>query len=310
MFLKLKHLRTLRTLHDTGSLVGAAQRLHLTQSALSHQIKTLEDHLALPLFIRKSRPLRLTEAGRRLLAGADDVLPRVRRLEQELERLVRGTVGRLHIAIECHSCFEWLLPTLDAYRNDWPEVEIDLTLAFPFAPLPALLRGDIDLVITTDPPHHADIHATPLFAYQALLAMARNHILAHHDLILPADLAGETLITYPVERERLDIFRHFLNPADVSPAHIRTTELTVLMLQLVASGRGVCALPNWALAEHLDRDYVSARPLGADGMWGTLYAAVRTGEADHPPIKAFLATARCTCFASLPGILPPPGPST
>lgn len=305
MHLELKHLRTLRELRDAGSLVSAARRLHLTQSALSHQLKALEDQLALPLFVRKSRPLRFTEAGRRLLATADEILPRLQHVENELKRLAEGSAGRLHIAIECHSCFEWLLPSLDAYRRDWPDVEVDLTQAFPFEPLPALLRGDIDLVITSDPQERPDVHYTPLFTYQALLAMASKHRLAVRSYIVPADLAGETLITYPVERERLDIFRYFLNPAGIAPAGVRTTELTALMLQLVASRRGVCALPNWALAEYLARDYVTARPLDKDGLRATLYAAVCRGEQDQPHIATFLATARATCFATLSGIEPP-----
>ncbi len=307
MYLELKHLRTLEALHRTGSLVAAARRLHLTQSALSHQLKALEDRFGVPLVIRKSRPLTFTPAGKRLLDLAAQVLPQVAAAERDLVRLGGGQAGRLFIVIECHSCFEWLLPTMDAFRGDWPEVEMDLTLGFSFEPLPALLRGDVDWVVTSDPQPVAGIAYEPLFAFQVLLAVARDHPLAAKPWIEPQDLADQTLITYPVERHRLDVFRRFLDPAGVQPAAQRTCELTAMMLQLVASRRGVCVLPNWALAEYLARDYVAARPLGPEPLWGTLYAAVREGERDLPYVKGFLETARTVSFRNLKGIRPVDG---
>jgi len=303
--LDIKSLRTFNALRQGGSLLAAAERLHFTQSALSHQIKALEDHFDTPLFVRKLRPLRFTPAGERLLALADEVLPRVSAAEDELRHIAEGQAGRLFIVIECHSCFEWLMPTMDEYRRAWPNVEMDLSLGFSFEPLPALARGDIDLVVTSDPQALQDIDYDPLFVYQALLAMSPHHRLATREWITPADLRGETLITYPVARERLDIFTHFLRPAGVTPAAVRTAELTVMMMQLVASRRGVASLPNWALMEYVERGYVIARPLGADGMWGTLHAATRSGERMRPYVRDFLHIARHRSYRTLKGIRKP-----
>jgi len=303
--LDIKSLRTFNALREGGSLLAAAERLHLTQSALSHQIKALEDHFDTPLFIRKSRPLRFTPAGERLLTLADEVLPRMSAAEDELRHIAEGQAGRLFIVIECHSCFEWLMPTMDEYRRAWPNIEMDLSLGFSFEPLPALARGDIDLVVTSDPQALADIDYDPLFGYQAMLAMAPQHPLVRREWIAPADLRTETLITYPVERARLDIFTRFLEPASVAPAAVRTAELTVMMMQLVASRRGVAALPNWALMEYVGRGYAVARPLGAKGMWGTLYAATRGGERSLPYMRDFLHIARHRSYRTLKGIRKP-----
>ncbi|MDY3198325.1 MAG: LysR family transcriptional regulator, partial [Pseudomonadaceae bacterium] len=149
--LELRHLRTLVTLREADSLVEASERLHLTQSALSHQLKDLEQRLGTPLFLRKTRPVQFTSAGLRLLRLADNVLPQIRQAERDLQRLAGGQAGRLHMAIECHSCFQWLMPTIDQFRNVWPEVEVDFASGHFFAPLPALARGELDLVITSDP---------------------------------------------------------------------------------------------------------------------------------------------------------------
>jgi LysR family transcriptional regulator, regulator for metE and metH len=302
--LELRHLRTLVALRDTGSLVEAAERVFLTQSALSHQIKDLEERIGAPLFIRKSRPVTFTSAGQRLLRLADEVLPAVHGTQRDLERISGGEVGRLFMAIECHSCFEWLLPAINAFRENWPEVEIDISGGFNFAPLPALARGDLDLVVTADPVPDLDLHYWPLFSYEAQLAVGLRHPLAAKPWVEPADLADQVLITYPVETARLDVFKHFLEPARVEPARLRTAELTTMIIQLIASGRGVSCLPNWALHEYLQKDYVVARSLGEEGVWPTLYAAVRSGEEGLAFMQGFVETARKACFETLIGIVP------
>ncbi|MFP8966339.1 LysR family transcriptional regulator [Pokkaliibacter sp. CJK22405] len=302
--IELRHLRTLVALRETGSLVEAAERVHLTQSALSHQIKDLEDRLNCSLFIRKTKPLIFTSAGQRLLTLADEILPMARNAERDIARLAGGETGRLHIAIECHSCFQWLMPTIDQYRDNWPEVELDLSSGFNFSPLPALTRGELDMVITSDPVTTPNLAYIPLFTYEAMLVMGKRHLLARKSYIEPQDLEAETLICYPVDKDRLDIFSRFLDPADIEPVAVRQAELTLMMIQLVASGRGVCSLPNWAVTEYLERDYVIARPLGNKGLWATLYAAVREEQKDAEYIQDFVRSAQEFSFKNLQGVRP------
>src|SRR5690606_1820590 len=158
----------------------------------------------------------------RLLKLADEVLPRVNAAARELRKLVSGRTGRMHLAIECHCCFQWLMPALDAFRALWPDVSLDLSAAFSFAPVPALVRGDLDLVITSDPIHLEAVRYVPLFRYELVLAVATRGTLANRKTVSPEQLAEHTLITYPVERERLDVFTAFLDPAGVEPAALRT----------------------------------------------------------------------------------------
>lgn len=300
--IELRHLKTLSALRDAGSLVEAAERVHLTQSALSHQIKDLEDRLNCSLFIRKTKPICFTSAGQRLLILADEVLPMIRNTERDIARLAGGETGRLNISIDCHSCFDWLMPTIDHFRQHWPEVEMDLSSGFTFQPIPALVRGDLDLVITSDPEQRNGIAYIPLFSYESVLALSKRHRLNSRKYIQPQDLASETVITYPVDQSRLDLFTRFLDPANIEPDEIRTAELTLMILQLVASGRGVAALPNWALHEYLQRDYVVAKPLGEKGVWCTLYAAIREDQKNSEFMVDFLNTAKEVSFSTLSGI--------
>ena len=300
--LEIRHLETLTAIRDGGSLQEAAERLHVTQSALSHQLRDLEVRPKTPLLNRRTRPARLTTAGLRILALADEVLPRVRATERELQRLAAGRTGRLHLAIECHSCFQWLMPALDAFRQEWPDVALDLSAAFSFAPLPALVRGDLDVVITSDPQQIEAIDYVPLFRYELVLAVAKGSPLADRRFVAPSDLADQVLITYPVGRERLDIYTAFLDPADVEPAAVRRAELTPIIAQLVASQRGVAALPNWALTEYLEQGWLRTCRLGEQGVWRSLYAGVRSEDLSASYVQAFLDQARDTCFKTLSGI--------
>ena len=300
--IEFRHMRTLVALRETGSLVEAADRLSLTQSALSHQLKDLEDKLGCDLYVRKSKPPTFTSAGRLLLRLADDVLPLVTGAERDITRLAGGETGRLHICIECHSCFQWLLPAIDKYRGDWPDVELDLTGGFSFEPIPALSRGDLDLVITSDPLDLPGLKYIPLFKYESMLAIPVNHIFRSQPHVLPSDLTNQVLITYPVDRNRLDIFTRFLDLDDIEPERVRTAELTPMMVQLVANGRGVAALPNWALTEYLERKTIDARPLGDRGLWSTLFAAIREDQVAHPFMEEFILTPKETCFSNLDGI--------
>lgn len=302
MFLELRHLRTLRAIVESESMAIAAEQLHLTQSALSHQIRSIEEYYGLELFSRRSRPMRPTPAGRRLLAAANQIMPLMDTLDRDLRQLAGGDTGRLFIALECHSCFSWLLPTLDAYREQWPNIDTDLSLSHSFDALDALARGLIDVVVSSDPTDSADIAFVPLFEYDVVLTLPPQHPLTAEAFITPAMLADQTVITYPVHRNRLDIFARFLSPAGVEPAATRSSELTVMIAQWVASNRGVAALPAWAVADELARGSIVARPLGEHGMASTLYLAFRANEGELAYTRAFVDTARIAARKALTDI--------
>lgn len=290
--LDIPHLKNLRAIARAGSLTEAAAERHLTQSALSHQIRKLEDYFGIRLLERNKRGVRFTAAGQALLDLAEDVVVSVERAESALRRAAHPENRRLHIVLECHSCFEWLLPTMDAYREQWPGVALDLSLGHSFNPFPALKRGEIDLVISADPEPDPAIAYLPLFEYEVQLALHRTHPLLAQSFIQPGDLAAETVLVYPVCRSKIDLFSRFLDPAEIEPAQIRNVELTVMMLQLIANQRGVAALPSWALAPYRRNHYVETRPLGREGLWTTLYAAVRADDRYLDHLDAFVRLAR------------------
>ena len=292
MHIEFRHLRTIKAIHDAGGLARAADLLNMTQSALSHQVKGIEEQAGVELFVRRSKPLKLSAAGLKMLRAAEDILPRVAALEEEFTGLRKGSSGRLHIAIECHACFDWLFPVLEQFRKAWPDVDVDIRPGLAFDALPALRREEVDLVISSDPEQIEGVQFLPLFDYEPVFVAASNSPLAAKDWIGAEDFRDQTLITYPVERTRLDIFTQLLTPAKVEPRGIRQVELTAVILLLVASGRGVAVLPDWVLREvRYHSDYVT-KPLTEGGLTRRLYAAVREEDASKPFMAHVLRLAR------------------
>ena len=299
--IELKHLKTLASLRDTGSLTATATALHLTQSALSHQIKDLEARIGGQLFLRKTRPVKFTSEGEILLQLANDILPRLAKAENELASLKEDVNGRLHMAIECHSCFQWLMPALKEYQIAWPSVTLDFSSGFGFEPLPALINGELDLVITSDIQPRSEVHYEPLFDFEMRLVTATNHPLAQLERIEPTDLREQTMLSYPVQKQRLDVVKHFLQPAGVEPMKWKQADNTLMLVQMVSAGLGVAALPNWAISEFSRQGLITSIPLG-DGLWRRLFAAVRNSDRNKRYLQAFFSTARQQSKSHLDGI--------
>lgn len=292
LHIEFRHLRTIRAIHAEGGLARAAEVLNITQSALSHQVKGLEDQVGVELFVRRSKPLKLSAAGHRLLKLAERVLPEIDALEVEFEGLRSGKTGRMHIAIECHACFEWLFPVLEEFRKAWPDVDVDIRPGLAFDALPALQREEVDLVVSSDPEEIEGVDFSGLFDYEPVFVASSQHPLADRDFVEAEDFRGEMLITYPVDRARLDVFSQLLMPAKVEPRGVRQVELTAVILLLVASNRGVAVLPDWVVREvRYHSDYVT-RPLTKGGMTRRLYAATRADETTKPFVAHLLKLAR------------------
>ena len=301
IFLELRHLKTLIALKETGSVSLAAKRIYLTQSALSHQIKLLEDQYGLTLFERKTQPLYFTAAGERLIKLAQDILPKVVEAELDLVRVKEGDAGQLRIAVECHTCFDWLMPAMDSFRQNWPLVELDIVSRFHTDAIGLLLTHRADWAIVSEVEETVGIVHQPLFAYEMVGICSKDHPLAAKEVWQAEDFIDQTLITYPVPDDMLDLLRKVLNPRGINPAR-RTSELTVAIIQLVASKRGVATLPYWAVLPYLERGYVVARKITDNSLQSELYAAVRESDVNTAFMQDFFHTVKSQSFSTLPGL--------
>lgn len=285
-----QHLSILREIDRLGSLTAAAELLNVTQSALSHTIRKLEERYGVAMWEKDGRNLRLTEAGRYLVTLAQRVLPQFERAEDVLSDYRYGQRGSLKIGMECHPCHQWLMGVTKPYLVDWPDVDLALTTAFTSGGVDALTGYEIDILITPDPIEAPGINYIAVFDYELMLAVPTDHSLALQDHVVPSDLLEETLYTYPVPPERLDIFTQFLVPDNCRPRHHRSVETTEMMLQLVAAGRGVSAIPSWLVCEQAEALGVSPVRIGKTGIHKSIHLGLRSGDEAIDYIAGFLET--------------------
>jgi LysR family transcriptional regulator for metE and metH len=290
--LERMHLTIIQKVQEQGSLTAAASALCLTQSALSHAIRKLEQQLGTAVWLREGRTLRLTQAGEYLLSVANRVLPQFVLAEERVAQYVRGERGTLRIGMECHPCYQWLLRLVSPYLAQWPDVDVDVKQKFQFGGIGALFDHEIDMLVTPDPLFLPGLYFEPVFDYEQVLAVSRHHDLAKVRYVKPNHLANQVLITYPVSTDRLDIYSQFLGPAGVTPKRHKTIETTDIMLQMVASNRGVAAMPRWLVDEYAGKIDVLPIRLGQGGLMKKIYLGVRKRDVEIAYIKAFFALAR------------------
>nr|WP_239683503.1 LysR family transcriptional regulator [Ferrovum sp. JA12] len=291
-YLERSHLEILRAVEQFGSLTAAADQLHLTQSALSHTIRKLEDHLTIPIWYREGRKLKLTQAGEYLLAVANRLLPQLIHAENRLKEFAQGERGSLRIGMECHPCYQWLLKIVSPYLKAWPAVDVDVKQKFQFGGIGALFGYEIDILVTPDPLFKNGLTFVPVFDYEQVLVVNSNHPFKDLTYIKPKQLQEENLITYPVSVERLDIFNLFLTPCGITPKNHKLIETTDIMLQMVASGRGVASLPRWLVEEQREKFDVLPVKLGPRGIAKQIHIGFRDTDRDIDYLSDFVRVAQ------------------
>lgn len=285
--LERNHLTIIQEVSRQGSLTAAAAKLNLTQPALSHTIRKLEDQLGVQIWRREGRSLILTQAGRWLLAFANKILPQFTLAEDKLGQFATGERGNLRIGMECHPCYQWLLKVVSPYLELWPKVDVDVRQKFQFGGIGALFSNEIDILVTPDPLYKPGLKFTPVFDYELVLVVGADHPLKNAKFVTPDQLITETLITYPVPSERLDIYTQFLHPVGISPRHQKQIETTEIMLMMVAYGRGVAALPRWLVQEYQPQFELYSLKLGRNGIAKQIFLGQRSDD-ETQYLKSFI----------------------
>lgn len=289
--LERSHLAVVREIERQGSLTGAADALCLTQSAISHTVKKLEQNLGIEIWRREGRSLKLTQAGQYLLAVANRVLPQLDYAQERFRQYAQGECGALRIGMECHPCYQWLLKLVSPFLSAWPDVDVDVKQKFQFGGIGALFGYEIDLLVTPDPLYKPGLRFEPVFDYEQVLVVSGKHPLAKEKYVVPEQLRTEVLITYPVTIERLDIYNQFLLPAGISPKRHKPIETTDIMLQMVASDRGVAALPRWLVEEYTSKLDIVPIQLGQLGIHKQIFLGIREADIEIDYVNAFVKLA-------------------
>jgi LysR family transcriptional regulator for metE and metH len=287
MDLEIRHLQLVAAVADVGSLTRAGDRLHLTQSALSHQLRDIESRLGAALFLRVGKRLVLTPAGERLLASARDVLERLTQAEHDIREMGRDRAGVLRITTECYTCYHWLPPLLLRYRRTFPRVEVRIDVDATRNPIEMLLAGKIDLAIVSCPVKDRRLASRPVFDDELVLIASKRHRFAQQTHVRLADMRDETLFVYP-PKEESRVLHEVLLPAGAAPARVEEVQLTEAITELVKAGLGVAVLARWAVQPLVDAGAIIARPLTTRGLHREWRAVMPKDLAGAGYVKEFI----------------------
>ncbi len=292
--LEIRHLRLLTAVAEEGSVTRAGRRLHLTQSALSHQLRDAEEKLGAPLFLRLGRKMLLTAAGEQLLNSARRVLAELHAAEAQVGDLNGRASGVIRLSTECYTCYHWLPPVLTSFQAKFPAVEINIVLEATSRPLTALLEGKLDMAVTSSPPRDKNLVFTPTCEDEMVVVMSPKHRLTAAAHVQPSDLAGETIFCYP-PKEKCTLQLKVLRPAGVKPKRVLEIPLTESMVDMAEAGLGIAFLARWAVASYVSSGKIATRPLHKGGFRRKWYAATLRSRPTPAYLTEFIALLARTC---------------
>lgn len=281
--LEIRHLKLLTAIAEEESVTAAGKRLHLTQSALSHQLRDAENKLGTPLFLRLGKRMVLTPAGQKLVEYARRILQELQEAESQVHSFTGGMQGLIRLSTECYTCYHWLPKLLAQFHARFPQVDVSIDIESTNAPAEGLLAGKLDVAVMSNPPANKNLCLSPLGEDEMVLVMSPAHRLTARASIKPQDLAQETLLIYP-GREDSTLIQKVVKPARVEPFRVMEIPLTEAILELVAAGTGLAFMAQWAAASYIDSGRVVARPLFDSGFHRQWYAVTL----NHQPVRAYL----------------------
>lgn len=281
MNLDIRHLKLIIAVTEEKSVTKAGERLHLTQSALSHQLRDIEERLSMPLFLRLNKKMVLTQAGERLLYSARQVMDELKRAEDDLKQMADQNHGTLRLSTECYTCYHWLPELLRDFSQQYPKVEVNVMVETTHQPLPALLNGKLDLAIVSTQSPDKRLLYKPLFKDELVAILPPDHPLAARTYLRARDFADQHLVLYVPPHES-DLYQMVLIPAGVTPAKLSVMQLTEAIIAMVKAGLGISVLARWSVQDHLTAGTLVARPVTRKGLQRQWSAALL--KHDYVPV--------------------------
>jgi len=288
MNIELRDLQMVAAVAASGSVTRAAGDLHRTQSAISHQLRSIEERLGTALFLRVGKRMVVTAAGERVLAAARRVLEDVTATEEEVRRLGARQAGILRVCAQCNTGYHWLPPLVEVFHRRFPMVDVSLAVECTVRPLEALLEGKLDVAIVTQSVDHDQIRVRPLFEDEHAAIVAPDHPFAKRQFVRPEDFSSERLLLYSSSPDDSFTIQRILRPAGVTPRRVSFVMLTEAILEMVKARLGISVMQTWAIEPSLKAGEVRAIPITAGGIHRRWSAATLEAAGRVAHVEAFI----------------------
>ncbi len=276
--MEIRHLRLIKAIVEEGSITKAIDKLHLTQSALSHQLKEAEYQLGTKIFLRANKKLTLTKAGEKLYQTANEILDKLSDTEKEIKQLIFGEIGEIRISTECYSSYHWLPSVLKQFQLLYPNIELKIVMEATHYPLQKLLANVLDIAIVSDPIKDDNIKYLELFQDEMVMVVSENHPWVNKKFVVAEDFVNEHLLIHSLPLETVTVHQFLLEPANVTPKKITPLPLTEASIEMVKADMGIMAMAKWALQPYLKNNTIKAIKIGKNGLKRKHYIAVMNNK--------------------------------
>lgn len=279
--MEIRQLKLIKAIVEEGSITKAIDKLHLTQSALSHQLREAEYHLGTKIFHRINKKMVLTKAGEKVYEMANDILSRMSDTELQIKKLIYGEAGELRLSTECYTSYHWLPALMKQFHLIYPNVALTIVMEATHHPLQKLLTGQLDIAITSDPVKDDNIVYTELFQDEMVAVVPDTHPWAGKKFVVAEDFAEQPLIIHSLPMETVTVHQFLLAPAGISPKKIIVLPLTEASIEMVKAEMGIMVMAKWALQPYLRNAALKAVKIGKNGLKRTHFAATLSNK--QPP---------------------------
>jgi LysR family transcriptional regulator for metE and metH len=286
--MEIRHLKLIKAIVEEGSLTKAIDKLHLTQSALSHQLKEAEYQLGTKIFLRTNKKLILTKAGEKLYQTAIEILDKLSDTEKEIKQLIFGEIGEIRISTECYSSYHWLPSVMKQFQLLYPNIELKIVMEATHYPLQKLLANALDIAIVSDIMKDENIKYLELFQDEMVMVVSENHPWANKKFVVAEDFIGEHLLIHSLPLETVTIHQFLLSPANVIPKKITPLPLTEASIEMVKADMGIMAMAKWALQPYLKNNTIKAVKIGKNGLKRKHYIAIMNNKANPEYFNHFI----------------------
>ncbi|MES2111042.1 MAG: LysR family transcriptional regulator [Bacteroidota bacterium] len=286
--MEVRHLRLIKTIADEKGITKSLDKLFLTQSAVSHQLKDIEERLGVKIFYRTKNQWALTEEGKILYQTASAVLNEIDKANEQINELRLGHAGVIRISTECYTNYHWLPSFMVKMKVLYPKIEVKIVMEATHKPLQKLLDSELDIGITSDPLDDKSIKYIELFKDEVMAVVLSEHPLAKKKYLSPEDFANHPLIIHSYPLETVTVYQHFLKESKTQPQEIIAIPLTEVALEMVKAGMGIMTMPKWALKPFAASSALTLVPIGPKGLIRTHYVAIRHEDSTKKHLKDFI----------------------
>lgn len=250
--MELWHLRTFKVVAETLNFTRASEQLHLTQSAISHQIKALEEQLRVPLFIRAKRGVILTDAGKIALEYANRILDEAEEMRERVAGREKALIGRVRVAAATQALVYLFAPLFEDFMNAHEQIELLFrTTVSTEQTVDDILNGVVDVGFASLAVYSPTLHAVELFEDELVLVTAKKHRLANQTNVKTKELDKERWILFERGASIRRATDNFFKKVKIEPEMSLESNDTYFVKLMIEQGLGVSLMPSWTVREEI-----------------------------------------------------------